>query len=407
MPVTIGRGDCRVTGTQAAAIQAYVTQRLPGYIDELRRLCAIECPTAYKAGVDAARAWVKRWVAARGWDLRVWPDETVGDSLVVTLPGESSEGPVVLLAAHLDTVYPVGVAAERPLRQEGDRLIGPGTCDNKSGLLSGLYAMAALQDLNLLGPLGSIVLVCGGDEETDMRSSGALLREVAPQSTIGLVLEAGRENGDFVAARKGAGQFVLTVEGKEAHAGVEPHKGANAILALAQQIAALHALNGIRPGVTVSVGVVEGGVAANVVPGHARAVVDVRVARPEDVEPVEEALRRIATSPFVPGTKGSLGGQWNGPPMATTPEVAAMAALAEECARELGFETRGAATGGLSYANLLASLGLPVLDGLGPVGGLDHSPEEYILVSSIVPRTALLALLMWRHAEEGAGRHVG
>lgn len=233
-----------------------------------------------------------------------------------------------------------------------------------------------------------------------MRSSGGLLRELAPQSNVGLVLEAGRENGDIVAARKGSGQFVLSVEGKEAHAGVEPHRGANAILALAQQTTALQALNGMRPGVTVNVGVVEGGTRANVVPGRAQAVFDVRVAQAEDILPVERAIQAIADHAYVPGATASLSGSWNGPPMATTPAIAALADLAERCAEELGFETRAAATGGLSYANLLASLGLPVLDGLGPVGGLDHSPDEYILASSIAPRTALLALLMLRYAEE-------
>jgi glutamate carboxypeptidase len=195
------------------------------------------------------------------------------------------------------------------------------------------------------------------------------------------------------------GRFTVTVEGKEAHSGVEPHRGANAILALAQQIGALHALNGMRPGTTVNVGVIEGGTRPNVVPAHAQAMVDVRVTQPEDMEPVLEALQRIATGTHVPGTTGTLGGSWNGPPMATTPEIASLSSLAERCAEELGFETHGAATGGLSYANLLASLGLPVLDGLGPVGGLDHSPNEYILASSIVPRTALLALLIRRYAQ--------
>lgn len=386
----------------AGRLTAFLAEQLPTYINELGTLCAIECPTAYKAGVDQAGAWVKGWTASRGWDLREWSDPEVGDSLVVTLPGGSPAGPTLLLVAHLDTVYPVGVAAERPMRQEGDRLVGPGTADNKSGLLSALYAMAALQDLELLGPFGAIILVCGGDEETDMRSSGTLLRDLAPQASVGLVLEAARENGDIVAARKGSAQFVFAVEGREAHAGVEPHRGANAILALAQQIAALQTLNGMRPGVTVNVGVVEGGTRPNVVPGRARALVDVRVVEPADMGPVEDAIRRIAGAPYVPGTTCTLRGGWNGPPMPTTPAIAALAALAERCAADLGFETRPAATGGLSYANLLASLGLPVLDGLAPIGGLDHSPEEYILISSIVPRTALLALLMLRYAESAS-----
>src|SRR6185503_10606725 len=181
-----------VTTPEAQAITAYLELHLPTYLEELGQLCAIECPTSAKAGVDEAGAWVRRWAAARGWELRDWPDETAGDSLVATLRGPRRLA--IMLAAHLDTVYPVGVAAQRPVRIEGDTLLGPGSADNKSGLLSGLYAMAALEELGMLERCGTVSMVCGGDEETDMRSSVALLRELAPQHDLALVLEAGREN---------------------------------------------------------------------------------------------------------------------------------------------------------------------------------------------------------------------
>jgi len=236
----MAREECLMSATpEAEALLAYGIERLPTYLSELRHLCIIECPTSYKPGVDEAGDWVRTWAGIRGWAVRTWQDSEVGNSLVVTVPGGDPGGARVLLAAHLDTVYPVGIAAQRPVRQEGDVLLGPGTCDNKSGLVSGLYAMAALQDLDLLERFAVISIVCGGDEETDMCSSGALLMELAPEYDAGFVLEAGRENGDLVGSRKGSGHFTLTVHGKEAHAGVEPHKGANAILALAQQIVAL------------------------------------------------------------------------------------------------------------------------------------------------------------------------
>lgn len=388
----------------ADALVAYLEARLDGYLAELRQLCAIECPTSSKAGVDEAGAWVARWAEDRpGWAVRVWPDDLAGDSLLLSMRGGTPGGLRVLLVAHLDTVYPVGTATQRPLRQEGDRLIGPGTCDNKSGLLSGLYAMAALQDLDLLKDFDTVGIICGSDEETDMRSSLALLCEVLSQYDVALVLEAGRENGDIVSARKTSAHLVLEVHGREAHAGVEPWKGANAILALAQQVTALQALNGMRPGVTLNVGVVQGGTLTNVVPGHARAEIDVRAMEQEDLEPVMLAIRAIAGTPYVPGATSSLQGDWRGTPMARTPDIAALASLARACAVELGFSIDDAATGGISYANPIAGMGLPVLDGLGPVGGLDHSPEEYILISSIVPRTALLALLMLREAQRGRG----
>jgi glutamate carboxypeptidase len=306
----------------------------------------------------------------------------------------------VLLAAHLDTVYPVGVAAERPLRIEGDTLLGPGSADNKSGLLSALYAMAALEDLGLLGPIGAITLLCGGDEETDMRTSLAVMHELAPQYDIALVLEAGRENGDIVGARKGGGNFVLQTHGRAAHAGVEPEKGAHAVLALAHHIVALQALNGLRDGVTVNVGVIAGGSVPNAVPDHAQAVIDTRAVRPEDIDPLIDALRAEAARTIVPDVRAELHGGWGAPPMAYTPAIAALAQLTDACAQELGFRVDAAKTGGVSYANYLADMGLPVLDGLAPVGGLDHSPREYILVSSIVPRTALLALLVLRRGEQ-------
>ncbi|MBK9944051.1 MAG: M20 family metallopeptidase [Kouleothrix sp.] len=382
---------------EAQALTAHIEAHLAEYIDDLRGLCAIECPTSSKAGVDQAGAWVRRWVRARGWELREWPDERVGDGLVATVHGRGQLR--VLLAAHLDTVYPVGVAAARPLTIDGDVLRGPGSADNKSGLLSALYATAALQDLGLLEAIGTIGIMCGGDEETDMRASIALMHELAPAYDIALVLEAGRENGDIVGARKGGGNFLIEAFGKAAHAGVEPEKGAHAVLALAHHTIALQALNGMRPGVTVNVGVIAGGTVPNAVPDYARATIDARVMHPDDTAPVEAALRAVAGREVVPGVRAELSGGWGAPPMARTAQIAALAELAGACADELGFSVQAASTGGVSYANYFASLGLPVLDGLAPVGGLDHSPREYILVSSIVPRTALLALLMLRAAQ--------
>jgi glutamate carboxypeptidase len=344
--------------------------------------------------------WVRAWATARGWEVRSHPDAEAGESLVVRVPGSAVDGPRILLAAHMDTVYPVGTAAQRPLRQEGARLVGPGAADNKSGLLSGLYAVAALEDAALLGPIGAISIVCGSDEESHMRASGALLRKVAPEHDVAFVLEAGRANGNIVGARKGIGAWTLDVAGRSAHAGVEPWKGANAIAALAQQIVALQALNGLRPGLTVNVGVVRGGTVTNVVPEAARADFEARAVHPEDMAPLSEAVERIAATPHVPGTSATLRGSWHVAPMARTPAIAALAALADACAGDLGFSVAAAATGGASYANILAEAGLPVLDGLGPVGGLVHSPDEYILPESVVPRTALLALLMQRYAEQ-------
>jgi glutamate carboxypeptidase len=399
MQPNIVKDGIRMTNTSIPlALIHYGETRLSTYVQELRELCAIECPTSSKPGVDQAGAWVQQWATRRGWGVQVWPDPTAGDGLTVTIRGSGRLR--VLLAAHLDTVYPIGIAAERPMRTVDGKLIGPGTCDNKSGLLSALYAMAALEDLGLLAQFGTLTLVCGGDEETDMRASMELLTTLAPAYDLALVLEAGRENGDIVGARKGGGLFTLETHGRAAHAGVEPEKGAHAILAIAHQIVALQALNGLRPGVTVNVGVLSGGSVPNAVPDAARAEIDARVVSPADVAVVTAAITAIAERTVVPGVTATLTGSFRMGPMAKTPAIAALAELTAACAVELGFTVKDAATGGISYANLLAELGLPVLDGLGPIGGLDHSPSEYIEIDSIVPRTALLALLMLRRAEQ-------
>jgi glutamate carboxypeptidase len=389
------------TTSEATAIVEYLTPLLATYIKELGALSAIECPSSFKAGVDQAGAWVRQWATARGWTVEVWADDVAGNGLLVSIGGVASPGRKGILVAHLDTVYDVGIAAQRPMHMEGDRLVGPGTADNKSGLLSGLYAMAALEDLQMLAPFAQLSMLCGGDEETDMRVSRAMLEQFAPEYDAAFVLEAGRENGDIVGARKGIGGWTLEVHGHAAHAGVEPHKGANAILALAQHIVALQLLNGMRPGVSLNVGTITGGTRTNVVADYARAEFETRVTHVEDMEPVRDALEQIARSSSVVGTRATLSGDWHAGPMPRTPAITSLANLAISAARELDFEVRDAATGGVSYANLLATLGLPVLDGLGPVGGLDHSPEEYILVDSIVPRTAMLALLMLRWAQQG------
>jgi glutamate carboxypeptidase len=383
--------------TEARAISSWLEQHLGGYLESLRELCSIECPSGSKPGIDFACQWVQDWTINRGWNVKRYSDAEAGDSLVVSLGG-GSRRPKFLLAAHLDTVYPVGTAAVRPMVQHDDRLLAPGIADNKSGLLSGLFAMAALEDLRLLETPGMISLFCGADEETDMRTSLPIFSELAPQYDLALVLEAGRENGDIVEARKTSAHYVLEIEGREAHAGVEPHRGANAILSMAHRIVRLQALNEMRPGVTVNVGVVQGGTMPNVVPGYARAEIDVRAVARADLEPVTAAIQEIVDSVDVPHTKAALRGGWKAPPMPRTSASAALVDVARSCAQELGFDLQAAATGGISYANYLAGLGLPVLDGLGPVGGLDHSPAEFILRSSIVPRTALLALMMLRHS---------
>lgn len=237
----------------ATRISAYLTERLDAYLEELRQLCAFDCGTANKAGVDAVGEWVRAWAAKHKWAVRTDASDRVGNGVIVTLAGKNPKGQKVLLVAHLDTVFSVGVA-KSTLEKHEDKLRAPGIADNKSGLLTGLYVMAALEDLGYMDQLAEICLVCGGDEETGMEVSAKTLETLAPKYDAAFVLEAARASGAIVSARKGVGDLDLTVHGRAAHAGVEPHKGANAIVSLAQMVTALHKLNGVYPDVTLNTG---------------------------------------------------------------------------------------------------------------------------------------------------------
>jgi glutamate carboxypeptidase len=269
----------------------------------------------------------------------------------------------------------------------------------KGGLLSGVYALAALRHLGCEA-FGQITYLCVPGEEIDQPISNDLICHLGRQADAALTLEAARENGDIVTARKGVRWYSLEASGHAAHAGVEPEKGRNAIVALAGHITPLSKLNGFRPGVTLNIGVIEGGTAPNVVPEYARVRVDLRAFSEEDLQAVVGAVEKQLGLETVPGVQVTMKLEGPGnPPMPRTPAVEALERLAQEAAGQLGFEVKGARTGGVSDANLVASMGTPVLDGLGPIGGLDHGPDEYIELASIVPRTALLTQLIMAIAE--------
>ncbi len=373
-------------------IVSFLEERLEAYLDDLRTLVGIDSGTRDKAGVDRVNEWLEHRLITLGFSVERHAHTETGDNLLATL--DSSGSGNILLLGHSDTVFPAGTAAERPLTIAGDKILGPGTCDMKAGLLTGCYAVAALSELGFQD-FGRITYLCVSDEEIQERNSIDLIRAAARQADAVLTLEAGRENGDIVIARKGVRVYAIEAFGHAAHAGVEPEKGRNAILAIAHQSIAINLLNGYRPDVTVNLGVIEGGSEPNIVPDNAKLLVDVRAFTKDDLQAVVDALVERIGQEIVPGVHMRLTQIGHGhEPMPYTPEVAELMALAQQAARELGFSVRGARTGGASDASLAAAEGKPVLDGLGPIGGLDHSPDEYIELSSVVPRTALLAKLI-------------
>lgn len=365
------------------------------YIGNLERLVSIDCGSYTPAGVDEVGRWVKRFLEELGADVDVRPDPSrrFGDTVVATFAG-SDGGPRVLLVGHMDTVFDPGTAAERPFRIDDGVAYGPGVTDMKSGLLAGLYALKSIVSTVGQLPFERVTFIANPDEEVGSPSSTPHIQRAAADADACLVLECARANGDIVSARKGILDTRLTVHGRAAHAGVEPEKGRSAILEAARVVRELHALNGRWPGVTVNVGRIVGGTRPNVVAERCDLEVDVRSTTPEGLAEVEAAIRSLAGTTELPDTTIDVDVRVSWLPMEKLERSGRLVEHAKSIAEALGFSVDDTATGGASDANTTSGMGVPTLDGLGPIGGNDHAPSEYLEVDSIVPRTTMLAGLL-------------
>jgi glutamate carboxypeptidase len=389
-----------VSDEELEALQATVEASLPRYLDDLEQLVNIDCGSYTKSGVDRAGGWMTERLTSLGARIERHPNGRLGDTIVGLLDGPA-DGPSVLLIGHLDTVFDPGTVAERPFRIEGGRAFGPGVSDMKCGLLAGPYALAALQACQPDLPFSRLAFVANPDEEIGSPSSGPIIRALAAEADASFVLESARANGDVVSARKGLLDLTIRFQGRAAHAGVEPHKGRSATLAAAHAAVALDTLNGRWPGVTVNVGVIAGGTRPNVVAEAARLELDLRATTRADLDAAEEAVRAIAAAPVVADVVTTVEVAARHWPMEKLPASQALVDHAVALAGRLGFSLGDAATGGASDANTTAGLGVPTLDGLGPIGGHDHAPGEYLELDSIVPRITLLAALLLTVGRDG------
>ncbi|HEX9038663.1 MAG TPA: M20 family metallopeptidase [Ktedonobacterales bacterium] len=375
----------------ARLASARVESYLANYLGDLGDLVNLDSGTYDRVGVERVGAWVRARCRQWGAAITENPGGEYGDSFAATLNG-AGMGSAVLIA-HMDTVFPSGTAAARPFAVVGDRGLGPGTCDMKAGLLAGVYAIESLLEAGFT-EYRSIRLVCTSDEEVGAPSSKAFVERMAEGADMVLVLEAGRENGDIVGQRRGGGTYRLTVTGRAAHAGVEPQKGRNAAIGACRQALALSALTDMAAGRTVNIGVIHAGTRPNIVPDHAEVEVDLRFDTAAGMEKLLASADLALAEAALEGTTYVWEPVQLRPPWERNAGTERLAARARDIAAALGFGFNAAATGGTSDGNFTATRGVPTLDGLGPVGGLDHGPDEYIEISSIAPRAALLAGLI-------------
>jgi glutamate carboxypeptidase len=373
--------------------------RYDEFVDALREMVNIDSGSYTVEGVNRMADLCEARFATHGWRAerhRHRPKDgqpQLGDLVVGRVDGAG--GARVLMVGHTDTVFDAGTVAERPFSVDRDRATGPGVSDMKAGLLTGFFAVDVLRD-TAFDAFASITYVCNPDEEIGSPWSRSVILEEAANADCAFVLEGARENGDVVSARKGVSDYTIEVLGRAAHAGVEPERGRSAVLEAAHKIVALQALNGRWPGVTVNAGVVRGGSRSNVVPERCTIEVDLRSPEASSLAEAEAAVEAIAASHTVPDVDVRLDAEKWHRPMEKREGTARLARIAIEVASELGFELRDAATGGASDANTIAAAGVPTLDGLGPIGGDDHGPREWMDLRSVVPRIALLAGLIAR-----------
>lgn len=362
---------------------------LSTYLHELEQLVNIDSGSLHPAGIAEIAAFFKHRFADLGWFVRERrPHAAVGPCLEIVNREQAHYD--LLLIGHMDTVFPVGTVKERPFRINGDKAFGPGVIDMKSGLLSMYHA---LRLLNTGGSLegAAICVALNSDEEISSRYSRPWLEALAKKSRHALVLEPARSSGALVNKRKGIGRYSIEFTGIAAHAGVEPEKGASAISELCHWGLALQSMTDYEAETTVNVGIVQGGTAANVVAERATAEVDMRMTDLQAVEKVETLMTKMSAHPKTPGVKVAVKGGVVRPPMNPSEQTAALCRAIDQIAANLGIHFEWAATGGGSDANFTAALGVPTIDGLGPIGGGAHGSGEYLLIDSVIPRLKLLS----------------
>ncbi len=354
-------------------------QRHDTLLDDLRLLVDTESPSrdveALGRSAEVLSDMMERLLGTRP----VLVDGPVGPHVHWSGGGR----PRVLIVGHHDTVFPAGTVAARPFAVADGRATGPGVFDMKAGIVQALHGLALLDDIS------HVEVLVTADEEIGSGSSRVLIEERARACGAVLVLEPSADGGVLKTGRKGTGTFEVVVHGRAAHAGLEPHKGVNALVEAATQVLRINEFGDPGTGTTVTPTLASAGTADNVVPAQARVTVDVRVVEPGEKERIESLMASL--SPTLDGAVIEVLGGLNRPPMHESAS-ATLFPIAQQVAERLGLgPLDGVAVGGGSDGNFTAAIGVPTLDGLGAVGGGAHADHEFVLVDTIPDRAALVA----------------
>jgi glutamate carboxypeptidase len=357
----------------------------------LKDLVLMETPSTDRDSQAQIRQRLKAEFEEIDYRVNLLPGRSSGGHVYVSPRNRGNRQPAQLMIGHCDTVWPIGTLQTMPLVHEADTLRGPGVYDMKAGLVEMIYALRAIESLGLKPAVAPLCFI-NSDEEIGSRESTRYVRALAQRVDRCMVLEPSLgHSGKIKTARKGVGRFTVTVQGKAAHAGLDPGAGASAILELSHVIQKLFELNDPERGTSVNVGVIDGGIRPNMVAPESRAIIDVRVQTQADAERVEQAIHSLETA--TPGVSLTIEGAFGRPPMERTDENQRLWRVAQKLGEDLDMELEQGTAGGGSDGNT-TSLYTATIDGMGAVGDGAHATHEYIYVDLLPVRCALLTLLL-------------
>ncbi len=352
----------------------------------LKQLIETESPSHDKSAVDRVGEIVAEKALKLGATVEIIQNIETGDH-VLSKWGNGRNG--LLLLCHMDTVFPLGTLARTPYREADGKIFGPGVLDMKAGIALSLAAIEEARKSEMNRP---ITLLCTSDEEIGSHTSRERIESLAKESAFVLVLEGALLDGSLKTWRKGSGEFHVRVKGRAAHAGGDHENGRNAIEEMAHQVIAIQKLTDYSKGTTLNVGVIHGGTVSNVVPEEATIEVDVRILQLVEWERLQGEMQKL--KPVLDGTSIEITGGLNRPPMPFDGTMKATFEKAKSIAAAIGMELTAGGTGGVSDANFVAPLGIPVLDGMGAVGEGYHSEREYIFENCLEEKKKLLVELI-------------
>ena len=379
----------------------YIASRYDQFIKDLETIVNIDSGSRFASGINKVAAYFQERFLKLGWytqDLAFEDGEVPCLEAANVDPRDPGVEFDFLFLGHMDTVFLEGTVQKRPFAIDGDYAKGPGVCDMKGGLVAILHVMETLKQFGVCDKLS----VCAGfnsDEEIGSHASRPWLEEMAAKSKRVFVFEPGRIGGQRVLQRKGAGWFDILCHGKAAHAGVEPEKGANAVVELAHQILKITTFANPELGTTVNVNTLSGGTKRNVIPDFAEAAVDVRFSESSETKRIQDQFQKITRHPQIKGVRTEVKGEINRPPMVPSEQTLQLWDQMVEIGSRLGQEMKLIATGGGSDGNFTSALGIPTIDAMGPRGGRAHSEDEFLALDSIVPTVQLVCEICKAAAE--------